>query len=237
MPEAFVFPIDQKTSPISVYRSKTTTEVNMNPNNSNTSKGCLSWVNGLAAVILGLLTAAASCAGIMQYINSAAATPTPPPNPVIVITGEPASNPSNAQASVVNVSAEDWQAVENFLGGAVVAEIAAYQYNDASYASMFYGDALQSIQNQILDLSSRGVFRSARFDYDNSYIYDIRFGQNNRIEVDSCEYWASDYYDQLTGNLLGSDDWALVPQTIVIENVNAGYYVTSIAFYTGQAFC
>lgn len=77
----------------------------------------------------------------------------------------------------------------------------------------------------------------AQFDYENSYIDDIRITQNNKIEVDSCEYWANDYYDRQTGTFIDSDPWELVPQTITIEQLNANFYITSIAFYTGQAFC
>lgn len=208
-------------------------------NDSNKSKGCLGWLSGIGGAILGLLTAVASCAGILQYIESAPPTEQAPANPaaVVVITSQPVSNNIQSNNAQTSVSPEQRQAVTDFLSSAIAAEITAYQYSDPSYASMFYGDALRSLQDEILDLSSRGVFLSARFDYDNSYIHDMRVGQNDRIEVDSCEYWANDYYDQLTGTLLGSDDWTLVPQMIVIENINAGLYITSIAFYTGQAFC
>ena len=204
-------------------------------NESNISKGCLNWFKGLGAALFGLLTAAASCAGIMQYIQSNGTGEAPPANPgVVVVTSVPASN---AQANIASVSPEQWQAIQDFLSGAVVAEITAYQYGDPAYASMFYGDALQTIQNEITDLNSRGVALSARFDYDNSYIQDIRVTQNQWIEVDSCEYWSNEYYDRVTGSLIGTDDWKLIPQTITIEYLNSSFYITSIAFFTGQAFC
>lgn len=207
----------------------------MDTNNSNNSKGCFGWFKGVGAVLFGLLTAAASCTGIMQYLDSTANRQAPASNPVsvVVVTSEPASN---VQANIASVSPEDWQAVESFLQEAVVAETTAYQYGDASYASMFYGDALLSLQNQIQDLNSRGVLADAHFDYVNSYLHDVRIVQNH-IEVDSCEYWANDYYNRLTGELLGSDSSKLVPQTITIELLNGTLYITSIAFYTGQAFC
>jgi hypothetical protein len=102
---------------------------------------------------------------------------------------------------------------------------------------MFRRDAMQSLQDQIADINLRGIMLAARFDYDNSYIRDIRLTQNNRIEVDSCEYWANDYYDRQTSALLSSDSWKLVPQTILIEYLNAESYIKSVAFYTDQAFC
>ncbi len=209
-------------------------KVKMNSNNPNNSRGCAGWVKGLGGGLLALLTAAASCAGILQYFDSARPAPVAPVNPVIVITSEPASN---AQANVSNISPEQWQAVEDFLRNAVNAEVTAYQYGDPSYANMFYGDALQSIQNQISDLNSKGILMDAHFDYDKSYIRNIRVPQTNRIEADSCEYWANNYYDRQTGSLISSDTWTLVPQTIVIENLNNNFFITSVAFYTGQAFC
>jgi hypothetical protein len=189
-------------------------------------------VSGIGGAILGLLTAVASCAGILQYIESTPPTQPSQPNPpaVVVITSEPASNYQTS------LSTEDWQAVESFLTTAVVAEIAAYQYGDAAYATMFYGDALQSIQNEIMDLNSRGLLLDAQFDYENSYLDDIRLAQN-RIEVDSCEYWANDYYNRETGEWLGSEPVTLVPQTITIEQLSGSFYITSISFHTGQAFC
>ena len=201
-------------------------------NDSNTSRGCSGWLKWLIATGLGLVAAGGSIVAILQYLDSPDPAPISSVNPVgvVVITSEPAS----AQAEI---TPEQWQAVEDFLRRAVVSEITAYQYSDSAYATMFYGDALWTIQNQIADLNSRGIFRAARFDYDNSYVHDIRVTQNSRIEVDSCEYWANDYYDRQTGLLLSSDSWMLVPQTIMIEYLNEDFYITSVAFYTGQAFC
>lgn len=213
----------------------------MNSNNSNPSKGCMNWVKGLGGAFLGLLTAAASCAGIMQYLASMNTTPTQPANSnYVASTSVPVSNvsnPSNAQADVVNVSTTEWQAVATFLQNAVTAEITAYQYGDASYASMYYGDALQTLQSQISDLNARGIYVEEHFDSNKSYIHAIREPNNSHIEVDSCEYWASDYYDRQTGTLISSDAWKLVPQTILIEYIDNNFYITSVAFYTGQAFC
>ncbi len=204
----------------------------------NKSKGCLGWVSGVGAALVGLLTAGASCAAILQYIESTPPTQAPQSNPaaVIVITSEPASNNTQSNSVQTSVSAEEWQAVESFLMQAVAAEIAAYQYGDPSYATMFYGDALQALQGEILDLNSRGLLMDPHFDYNNSYLNDIRVGQN-RIEVDSCEYWSSDYYDRASGQLIGSDPSALVPQTITIEFLNDNFYITAISFHTGQSFC
>jgi hypothetical protein len=93
------------------------------------------------------------------------------------------------------------------------------------------------VQENIADLNSRGILLAANYDHEKSYIYDIRFTQTNRIEVDSCEYWVNDYYDRQTGEILSSGSWTLVPQTIMIEYLDEDFYITSVAFYTGQSFC
>ena len=213
----------------------------MTTNEVNPAKGCAGWIKGLFAGIFGLIAAGSGLVAILQYISPPAPSQALDSNPVVVavITSEPDSNvsgSSNASTSS-DVTPEQWQAIESFLTGAVAAEITAYQYGDASYASMFYGDALQILQNQIADLNSQGILLAASFDSDNSYIHDIRVTQSNQIEVDSCEYWANEYYDRQTGTLLDSIAWTLVPQTIMIEYLNTDFYITSVAFYTDQAFC
>lgn len=207
-------------------------------NTSNKPKGCLSWLNGVGAAIAGLLTAGASCAAILQLIKPDQRTPPTPSDPpaVVVITSEPVSNNASLNNTQSSVSAEEWQAIQNFMTQAIAAEITAYQYGDPSYATMFYGDALQALQGKILDLNSRGVLMDPHFDYNNSYLHDIRVGQN-RIEVDSCEYWSSDYYNRRTGEFVGSDPLALLAQTITIEFLNENFYITGISFHTGQSFC
>ncbi len=207
-------------------------------NESNKSQGCAGWLKWLIGSGLALVAAGGSIVAILEYLGP------PQSSPVIGVTVVPPPesprppDPTNTPLpDLQGVSPGEWQTVEDFLSLAIVSEITAYQYGDPSYATLFYGDALATIQRQIADLNSRGILLAARFDYDNSYIFDIRPVQNNRIEVDSCEYWANDYYDRQTGVLLGSDSWALVPQTIVIEYLNGDFYITSVAFYTGQAFC
>lgn len=185
--------------------------MNINSNDSNTSKGCAGWLKGVGGVLLALLTAAASCAGILQYVDAAGSKQAQPVNSgVVVITSVPIS------VAQTKVSPEEWTAIEGFLSNAVNAEITAYQYGDPSYANMFYGDALQTIQTQIFDLNSKGVLVSAHFDVNNSYVHDIRLMQNKGFEVDFCEYWAHEYYNRQTGTLLSSDGWTLVPETITI---------------------
>lgn len=209
----------------------------MTENEVNPGKGCFGWVAKVFGGIFGLITVGSGLVAILQYFGPPAPSPASSSNQVVVvITSGPASNPSN-QSALSDVTPEQWQAIENFLRGAVAAEIAAYQYGDPSYASMFYGDALQKIQAQIADLNSRGILLAASFDSSSSYIHDIRVTGSNRIEVDSCEYWANEYYDRQTGVRLDSASWTLVPQTIMIEYLNADFYITSVAFYADRAFC
>ncbi len=132
---------------------------------------------------------------------------------------------------------QEQQATKIYLRGAIAAEITAYYYSDPAFASMFYGNALQSIQNQIQDLNVKGVYLEILFDENNSYIQNIRVPQTNRMEVDFCGYWTNNYHDRLTSNLITPGAWTLIPQTIVIENLNNNSYITDFVSYTGKAFC
>ena len=212
----------------------------MTSNEVNPAKGCAGWLKGLFAGVFALIAAGSGLVAILQYLNP----PVPQPassNPIVVavVTSESVSNISNVSNPPMpaDITSEQWQVIDEFLQGAVAAEIMAYQYGDPSYASMFYGDALQSIQDQIVDFNSKGIMLAAYFDSDKSYIHDIRVTPSNRIEVDSCEYWANEYYDRQSGVLLESMSWMLVPQTIMIEYFNSDFYITSVAFYGDQAFC
>ena len=210
----------------------------MTKNEINPGKGCFGWVAKVFGGILALIAAGSGLVAILQYLDPPASVQAPSSNQVVVavITSEPAPASSNPSVSS-DITMEERQAIEDFLRRAVAAEIAAYQYGDSSYASMFYGDALQTIQSQIEDLNSQGILLAASFDSDNRYIHEIRVKASDRIEVDSCEYWANEYYDRQTGVLLDSASWTLVPQTIMIEYLNADFYITSVAFYSNQAFC
>jgi hypothetical protein len=197
----------------------------------NKAQGCAGWFKWLVATALGLLAAGGSIVAILDYLNPRT-TPSAPefrPTPVM-ITIEPV-----AQQNAVTPELRD--AVEDFLGAAVHSEILAYQYGDASYATIFYGDAMQALQDKITDLNARGILLVASFDYAVSYIADIRLTPDNKVEVDSCEYWTNEYYDRGTGALLGTDPWTLVPQTITIEGLYESAHITSISFHTGRAFC
>jgi hypothetical protein len=206
-------------------------EVKMISEDSNTSQGCFGLMKWLIGAGLGLIAAGGSVVAILEFFKPDPVY-SPAQNTVIVV---PATNvPTPGPA---DITPEEWQAVEEFLSLAIVSEITAYEYGDPSYATTFSGGAMETIQSQIADLNSRGVLLMAQFDPDNSYIYDIRVTPTSKIEVDSCEYWTHDYFDRQTGTFIDSDPWELVPQTITIEELNENFYITSIAFYTGQAFC
>lgn len=205
----------------------------------STSQGFAGWLKWLIGTGFALIAAGGSIVAILEYLEPDP-HPAPASNPVSVAPATPVTVvPATSVPSPVpeGVSPELWQAVEDFLSYAIVAEITAYEYGDPSYATMFYAGAMETLQSQISDLNARGLLLMAYFDYDNSYIHNIRALQNSRIEVDTCEYWAHDYYDRQSGAFLDSDPWELVPQTITIEELNANFYITSVAFYAGQAFC
>ena len=205
-------------------------------NNSTMSRGCAGWFKWLIATLTALLAAGGSIVALINHFN--------PPASVIEVHVEQPGSPDQEPVSAVapppdqpEISPELEREINDFLSGAIQAEISAYWYGDASYATQFYADALQALQLKIAELNRRGILEVASFDYAASYIADVRLTNGNTIEVDSCEYWARDYYDRQTGALIGSDPLMLVPQTITIERLSGRLFVTSIAFYTGQAFC
>lgn len=204
-------------------------------NNSTMSRGCAGWFKWLIATLTALLAAGGSIVALINHFN--------PPSSVIEVHVEQPDRPDQEPVSAVappdrpEVSPELEREINDFLSGAIQAEISAYWYGDASYATQFYADALQTLQLKIAELNRRGILEVASFDYAASYIADVRFTNDNTIEVDSCEYWASDYYDRQTGALIGSEPSRLVPQTIMVERFDTRLFITSIAFYTGRAFC
>ena len=102
----------------------------------------------------------------------------------------------------------------------------------------FSGDALSTLQNNIITLNQQGLVQVVNFDAVNSYIVDVRLINDNKIEVDTCQYWASAQYIRLTGAPVSSSPATLFPQTITIERFNANsWLITTVSPHTGQSFC
>ena len=76
----------------------------------------------------------------------------------------------------------------------------------------------------------------AFFDAGRSYTREIRLVSGAKIEVDRCEVWFGkvhnrDYYKSRTIPA----DWS--PQTMTIERLDAGWFVTEIEHYDSPHFC
>ena len=128
--------------------------------------------------------------------------------------------------------------VEEFLAEAVRAEIASYSNSDHSYISKFMtGEPLRSIKYNLGSLSEKGMVYVPRFDFANSSTVAIRTVRNGKIEVDRCEIWSGSYHPRDENAPVTEEPPDLVPQTITIEHLRAGWFITRIAFYDAPSFC
>lgn len=128
--------------------------------------------------------------------------------------------------------------VSEFLTRAIELQIQAYRKNDASIASsIMSGPLLESLAAEINSLQQQGLISISEIDYYESYIDDIRLVNNALIEVDTCEVWTTHTYRQSDGDLLRSTGPVLLPQTIAIEQLNGGWFITSVDFFDAPAFC
>ncbi len=204
-------------------------------------------------LILGVLaTLITATAGLLSILSETGLLRTNLAQPqVVVVTGDtsaPAPPPALPTArpatlpppptQAAGVTAETEQFVNDFLSGAIAAEILARTYSDASYAALYFtGDPLQSIREAIADLYIQGLYAVPEFDVNQSYIADIRMVRENLLEVDTCEAWSESYYWLIDGSFAASEPPHLVPQTITIERFIEGWFITKIAFYNLPSFC
>ena len=137
-----------------------------------------------------------------------------------------------------DVSSDLENQVSDFLTNAIETEIEAYRNNDPSIAaSVMQGNILASLQDEIASLQQQGLVVISEIDYYESYINDIRVLNNSEIEVDTCEVWTNDTYQQSDGQLVDSEGPSLVPQTITIQQLDSNWYITDVQFFDAPAFC
>lgn len=226
-------------------------------NNRSNQGGCAGWFKWIVGSFIALLGASGGLAAWFGVFRSAEPPPAPQP---IVITVNPGGEGSAAAPAVVelpddvfvpqsvptplpivnepNSNRPSEQDVANFLYEAVLAETAAYLYLDSSYISWYFAGApLTYMESEIADLITNGVIVAKYYDETQSYIYDIHYIDEYRIEVDSCEVWSQEMYSVWDSSFLGSDGPSLYPQTIVIEQFTDGWYITDALFYDVPAFC
>jgi len=128
--------------------------------------------------------------------------------------------------------------VSEFLTRAIELQIEAYQRGDASIASpIMTGPILESLSLEINSLNQQGLVSLSEIDYYNSYIDDIRVINDALIEVDTCEVWTTYTYRLSDGQLIDSQGPSLLPQTITIELLNGGWFITTVDFFDPPSFC
>ena len=231
-------------------------------NNRANREGSAGWFKWIVGSFIALLGAGGGIVALLSIGQTPEAPPVPTPIVITINTesaskdGEPAVSkqttvelPENVYVPkivptpmpIVNEPSSrrpSEQDVADFLYEAVLAETVAYLYLDSSYISWYFtGKPLAYMKSEITELLNAGMLVAKLYDESQSYIYDINFVDEYRIEVDSCEIWSLEYYDLWDSSFLGSEGPNLYPQTIVIEQFTDGWYITDILFYDDVAFC
>ena len=128
--------------------------------------------------------------------------------------------------------------ISNFLTKAVKLEIQAYRNSDASVTTSVFGpDILASLEKNISELNDQGLIEVAKLDSYKSYIDGIRVISKTHIEVDTCEVWTTQLYHAGNGLLSKTDGPTLLPQTITLEHLQNGWFITRVKFFDAPAFC
>lgn len=137
-----------------------------------------------------------------------------------------------------DIPAELEDEVSDFLTRAIELQIEAYRNGDASIASpIMTGPILENLSSDINSLNQQGLVSISEIDYYESYINDIRVIDNAHLEVDTCEVWTTNTYDQADGQLVESQGPDLLPQTITIEQLDGSWFITTVEFFEAPAFC
>ena len=137
-----------------------------------------------------------------------------------------------------DVSPELEEEVSEFLTEAIELQIEAYRRGDASIAaSIMAGSIFENLAADIEALNAQGLVSISQIDYYESYIDDIRVLSDTQIEVDTCEVWSMATYRVVDDQLVTSDGPRLLPQTITIQQLEAGWFITAVDFFNAPAFC
>ena len=137
-----------------------------------------------------------------------------------------------------SISPELSTEVSEFITKAIELQVEAYRRGDANIASsIMAGDIFATLDRDIASLNQQGFAQISEIDYYNSYINDIRVINENNIEVDTCEVWSTNIYRRADGALIQSTDPRLLPQTITIQKLSTGWFITQVNFFDAPAFC
>jgi predicted Zn-dependent protease len=128
--------------------------------------------------------------------------------------------------------------VGDFLTNAIELQIKAYRQSEAAVANtVLTGDILANLEAEIASLSQQGLVEIADIDYFKSYIADIKIINNAQIEVKTCEVWTTRLYRKSDGVLMQDNEAKLLPQTITIQKLAQGWFITAVNFEAAPAFC
>jgi hypothetical protein len=128
--------------------------------------------------------------------------------------------------------------ISQFIGIAIDRQIRAYEQGDASIAAdVLAGDMYTQLEADIAALNRNGLVQFSSIDYYESFIAAIRVLSEQQVEVDTCEVWSSATYEVSGGAFIGSDGPNLLPQTITIQQLGSGWFITHVQFFDAPAFC
>jgi hypothetical protein len=137
-----------------------------------------------------------------------------------------------------DVSPELTQEVSDFITKAIQLQVEAYRQGNADIAApIMAGDIFTTLEADIASLNQQGFAQISEIDFYKSYINDIRVLSATNIEVDTCEVWSTNIYDRSDGALIQTTDPRLLPQTIKIQKLNQGWFITEVNFFDAPAFC
>ncbi len=136
------------------------------------------------------------------------------------------------------ISPELNKEVSDFLTKAIQLQIEAYRQGNATVASsIMAGDIFNVLESEIANLNQQGFVQISEIDFYKSNISDIRVINNSNIEVDTCEVWSTNIYRRSDGSLIQGTDPRLLPQTITIQKLDSGWFITNVNFFDAPAFC
>ncbi len=137
-----------------------------------------------------------------------------------------------------SISPELSNDVSEFLTKAIELQIQAYREGSASVAStILAGDLFDTLERDIASLNQQGFVQISEIDYYRSYIDDIRIINDIQLEVDSCETWTTSIYRRSDGALVQNTEPRLLPQTVTIQKLNSGWFITQVSFFESPVFC
>ena len=137
-----------------------------------------------------------------------------------------------------DVSPELNKEVSEFLTRAIQLQIQAYRDGNVNIvSSIMAGEIFEQMANEIDGLNQQGLVQISEIDFYKSYIQDIRVINNENIEVDTCEVWSTKTYNRTNAELVRIAEPRLLPQTITIQKLNQGWFITQVEFFEAPAFC